>query len=75
MGSQSTHPQCPGNQNRSLCSLVASVRRAINWNHPARVFGPVIVLDGIRLGNEVSRFPALLQQTSNAFGSGGTNPY
>ena len=66
MGSQSTHPRCQGNQNGSLCSLVSSVHRAIDRNHPAGVFGQVIVLDGNRLGNKVNRVPGLLQWTFTA---------
>jgi hypothetical protein len=70
-----THSRCQGNQNGSLCSLVSSVHRAIDWNHPARVFGPVIVLDGNRLGNKVNRVPGLLQRASNALGARGTNAH
>src|SRR5262250_3161617 len=52
--------------NRPLYSLVSSFHRAINWNHPTRVFGPVAVLDGDRLGNKTYGVQGLLQLASNS---------
>src|SRR5215468_1850058 len=73
MGCQPQNPWCHGNQNRPLYSLVSSFHRAINWNHPTRVFGPVAVLDGDRLGNKTYGVQGLLQLASNSRWSQGRN--
>src|SRR5215471_7325123 len=73
MGCQPQNPWCHGNQNRPLYSLVSSFHRAINWNHPTRVFGPVAVLDGDRLGNKPYGVQGLLQLASNSRWSQGRN--
>src|SRR5215831_4091519 len=73
MGCQPQNPWCHGNQNRPLYSLVSSFHRAINWNHPTSVFGPVAVLDGNRLGNKTHCVQGLLQSASNSRWSQGKN--
>src|SRR5262244_1093972 len=73
MGCQPQNPWCHGNQNRPLYSLVSSFHRAINWNHPTRVFGPVAVSDGDRLGNKTYGVQGLLQLASNSRWSQGRN--
>jgi len=72
-GRQPQNPWRYGNQNRSLYSLVSSVHRAINWNNPTRVFGPVAVLDGNGFGNNTYCVQGLLQQVSNSCWPQGRN--
>src|SRR5262249_51448584 len=54
-------------------SVVASVHRAIDWNHSSRVFGSVFVLDRFGSGIKAIGFQRLLQRTSNSFSAEGTN--
>ena len=73
MGGQPQNPRRYGNQNGSVYSLVSSVDRAINWNNPTRVFGPVAVLDGNGFRNKTCCVRGLLQQASNSRWSQGKN--
>jgi hypothetical protein len=66
MASQSKSARCDGNQDRPLCSAVAPVRGAIDWNDSSRVPRPTSVLDGGRFGNETLGFQKLLQPASSS---------
>jgi transposase InsO family protein len=44
-----------------------TIHRAINRDHPTRVFGPVVVLDGNGLRNKTSCVQRLLQPASKSF--------
>src|SRR6516164_2803437 len=73
MGSKPQNPGRYGNQDGSLYSLVSSVRRAIDWNNPKRVFGPASFLDGNGFGDKTSRVQGLLQQVSKSCWAQGRN--
>ena len=66
MGGKPQNPRRYGNQDGSLYSLVPSVRRAIDWNNPQRVFGPVGVLDGNGFRDKTKRVQKLLQRVSKS---------
>jgi hypothetical protein len=50
-----------GTQNSSLRSVVPPARRTIDWDHPTRVFGPV-VLDGNRFRKQTYWVQGRLKQ-------------
>src|SRR5262249_52880122 len=58
--------------NRALRSAVASVRGAIDWDDPAGVPGPNVILDGSRSGGKTRNLPGLFQSTSHALRFGRT---
>src|SRR6516162_8751293 len=62
MASEPSNPGCNGNQDRAICSAVASIHRAIDRHNSPRVFGPVALLDRGRLGREVNCVQRLLQR-------------
>jgi transposase InsO family protein len=51
---------------------VASVRGTIDWDDPAGVPGPNVILDGSRSGGETPSLPGLFQSTSHELGLGRT---
>src|ERR1700730_5068484 len=66
MASEPESPRRKRNQNGSLHSLVASVRRKIDRNNSQRMFGPVVVLDCHGFRDETNRVQRLLQRISQS---------
>src|SRR6516162_6105096 len=69
MAGEPSNPRCDGHQDSPLCSAFASIHRAIDRHNSPRVFGPVAVLDGSRLGREVNCVQRLLQRIPLALGT------
>jgi hypothetical protein len=62
MASQPKSARRHGNQDCSLCSPVASIRGAIDWDDSSRMSGPATILDGGGSGSKTGGFRKVLQQ-------------
>src|SRR5215510_3265400 len=62
MAREPESPRRDGNQNGTVRSPLASVRRTVDWYHSPRMPRSPFVLDGGRFGDEAFRLQNLLQQ-------------
>ena len=61
VASESSSTGNQGNQDPSRRSVIASVHRALDWNHSPGVLGSNIILDDGGLGGEAPGLSTLLQ--------------